>query len=184
MDGQKDDFTFLETRDKAVSYFAKTENIFELVKEMLRSLLLSEEMKKLIMHSVDSPDIIVSTLSSLNETVEDELQNLEDIAVAFTSGRDAEGADKLQRFVDFIFSFSRACHHAAPVFGIEMSGVVVNGKSMLDKSREIHDLLNETIAVMENQDYISLSDILEYEMKPALADIDQYIDLLIQKASI
>ncbi|MCL1910948.1 MAG: hypothetical protein FWG13_01940 [Leptospirales bacterium] len=184
MDNQKEDFTFIKTREKAVSYFAKTENIFELVKEMLRSLLLSEEMKKLIMHSVDSPDIIVSTLSSLNETIDEELQNLEDIAIAFTSGRDTEGAAKLQRFVDFIFSFSRACHHAAPVFGIEMSGVIVNGKSMLDKNRDIHDLLNETIAVMENQDYISLSDILEYEMKPALEDIGQYIDLLLQKAAI
>ncbi|MCL2025941.1 MAG: hypothetical protein FWG92_03955 [Leptospirales bacterium] len=184
MDEQKDDFTFLETKEKAASYFAKAENVFELIKEILRSLLLSEEMKRLIMHSVDSPDIIVSTLSSLKEIIEEELQNLEDIAVAFTSGRDAEGSAKLQRFVDFIFSFSRACHHAAPVFGIEMSGVIVDGKSMLDKNREIHDLLNEIITVMEHQDYISLSDILEYEMKPALANIGQYIDLLMQKAEL
>ncbi|MDR3238407.1 MAG: hypothetical protein LBT84_07880 [Spirochaetia bacterium] len=184
MDEQKDDISFLETREKAVSYFAKKENIFIVVKEILRSLLTSAEMKKLILHSVDSPDIIISTLSSLKESLDEELQNLEDIAVAFTSGRDKDGAEKLQRFIDFIFSFSRACHHAAPVFGIEMSDVTVDGISLLDKNREIHDLLNETINVMENQDYISLSDILEYEMKPLLGDTGRYIDSILQKTEI
>jgi len=40
-------------------------------------------------------------------------------------------------------------------------------------------MLNEIAEVMENQDIISLSDILEYEIKEALANIDKYIDAII-----
>ena len=43
----------------------------------------------------------------------------------------------------------------------------------------LHDFLNQTIIILENNDIISLSDILEYEILPALEDLGEYLDLLI-----
>ncbi len=53
------------------------------------------------------------------------------------------------------------------------------GISLLDRNRRIQDMLNETIEIMENQDYISLSDILEYEIRPLVSDLGVFMDLLL-----
>ena len=181
MKAHQDELRAFDKTDRASAWLNKNGNLYLVIKELLRTLLTCDEMKKLILNSVDSPDIIVSTLTSLKEALPGEVQNLENIAIAFQSGKDKEGSEKIQRFVDFIFSFSRACHHVEPVFGISTSNVIVENKSLFEKNREIHDLLNETIDVMENQDYISLADVLEYEMKPAIENIGQYIDTVIRQ---
>lgn len=181
MDDYQDELLAFEDKERALKWLGKNSGIFLTIKDILRALLTCDEMKGLIMHSVDSPDLIISTLKALKEALPAEVQNIEDIAVAFQSGKDKDGAEKIQRFVDFIFSFSRVCHHIEPVFGINTADLILDGVSLFDKNREIHDLLNETIEVMENQDYISLADVLEYEMKPTVEAIKAYIDLMIQK---
>ncbi len=177
--GLKSEIPDLKDRKAAADYFSSRERIFVSLKEIFRILLLSDEMKAMILHSIDSPDIIVSTLQSLREHLDGEVQNIEEIAVAFQSGKDSEGASRLQRFIDFFFSYSRVCYQVAPVFGIELSEVVNGGISLLDRNRRIQDMLNETIEIMENQDYISLSDILEYEIRPLVSDLGVFMDLLL-----
>ncbi len=103
--------------------------------------------------------------------------------MAFQSGKDGEGASRLQRFIDFFFSYSRVCYQVAPVFGIELSDIVNEGVSLLDRNRRIQDMLNEIIEIMENQDYISLSDILEYEIRPLMNDLGVFMDLLLSAVS-
>lgn len=157
------------------------ENVFLAVKDFLRALFTGDEMKRMILHSVDSPEVIISGLLSLKEKLPEEVRNLEEISAAFQTGHDKEGSEKLQRFVDFIFGYTRACWQVAPVFGILPDEIIIDGVSLMEKNRIIQDYLNETIEVMENQDYISLSDVLEYEMKPAIEELGSYIDILVKK---
>ena len=69
----------------------------------------------------------------------------------------------------------------SPVFGVDLKEVVIDGISLDDKNRELQTLMNETMDIMENNDMISLADILEYEIKESLANIDRYIDLLLEQ---
>ena len=42
-------------------------------------------------------------------------------------------------------------------------------------------MLNETLEIMESNDMISLADILEYEIKDIIDNLDQYIELLLKR---
>lgn len=65
------------------------------------------------------------------------------------------------------------------VFNINIAEFVYNGQS-LRLNIKIQDLLTEIVSVMENNDVVSLSDILECELKPLINEIDHYIDILLQ----
>ncbi len=74
----------------------------------------------------------------------------------------------------------RTCYQVSPVFNINIAEFVYNGQSLEELNIKIQDLLTEIVSVMENNDVVSLSDILEYELKPLINEIDHYIDILLQ----
>jgi len=177
----RDEIEGIEQRDDLKKYFKDRGIIFSIFKEIFRMFLLSDEMRDLIMKSIDSPDVLMNSLMAIREGLPDNLKNIEEIAIAFQAGRDADGAEGLNRFVEFIFNYTRICFQVVPVFGVELSELVVDDVDLEEKNSELQSLLNETMEIMENDDIISLSDILEYEMKPALEDLDVYIDLLVSR---
>lgn len=161
----------------------KSGNFFTELRAVFRLLLHSDEMRKLIIQSIDSPDIIISSLEQIRAEVADQLKKIEETAVAFQTGKDDEGSRGLQVFIDFMYRYTRTCYQVGPVFNIDLSSIEVNGKSLEDKNTELQDFLNETLSILENNDIISLSDILEYEILPALEDVEQYIDLVLAKVA-
>lgn len=150
--------------------------IFKYFTGIFKVLLLGDNLKTLVIQSIDSPDVLINSLLQIKEDIPGQLQNLEDAAVAFQSGKDNEGSARLQTFIDFIYNYSRTCCQVAPVFEIDISGVIIDGVSLEEKNKEIEGLLNEILEVMENNDIISLSDILEYEIRSTLDNLDLYID--------
>ena len=88
--------------------------------------------------------------------------------------------DQLFQFIDFIFDYTRTCYQIAPVFNIDLREIVVDDLSLDDKNRELQNLLHDTLEVMENNDMISLADILEYEIMESINNIDKYIDILLE----
>jgi len=104
----------------------------------------------------------------------------EDIAAAFQGGRDAEGAEKLNGFIDFMYTYIRTCHQIPPIFRIDLEGIVLDGTSLEDINADLTEKLNMIVEVMENNDIISLTDILEYEIKPAFEGLGRYIDELLK----
>ncbi len=149
--------------------------IFSGIKEIFKTLLMSHEMKELILKSIDSPDILMESLVVIRDEVPLQAKKIEDAAVAFQTGKDDQGFDKLNEFIDFMLRYTRTCYQVAPVFGIDLAKIVVNDLSLDEKNNHFMGLLNEIVEAMEYNDIISLSDILEYEIKPSLEDIEKFI---------
>ncbi|MCU0821017.1 MAG: hypothetical protein MUC95_00900 [Spirochaetes bacterium] len=147
--------------------------------DIFKILLLSDNMRQLVMQSIDSPDVLISSIVKIRDGLPGQMQNLEEAAIAFQSGRDGEGSSKLQSFIEFVYNYSRTCFQIAPVFGVDLSRIIVDGVSLEEKNKVIHDMLNQIVEVMENNDIISLSDILEYEIRSAMEKLVAYIDLII-----
>lgn len=159
---------------------ALDETLFHNLKEIFAIFMVSQEMKRLIVESIDSPDTLIVSLKEIRKVLPDQVKNLEETAVAYQSGKDEEAVEKLFQFIDFMFDYTRTCYQIAPVFNIDLREIVVDDISLDDKNRELQSLLHDTLEVMENNDMISLADILEYEIMESIKNIDKYMDILLE----
>ncbi len=155
-------------------------DVFADIKHIFRMLLLSDEMRSLIVQSIDSPDVLIESIKQTGDELKEQLESVQAAAVAYQMGKDAEGSERLRAFVDFIYRYTRTCYQLVPMFRVDLSEIAVDGVSLEQKNRDLRNLLHEIISVMENNDIISLSDILEYEIRPALENLGAYLDLLLK----
>ena len=167
-----------EMKEKEIP--ALDETLFHNLKEIFAIFMVSQEMKRLIVESIDSPDTLIVSLKEIRKVLPDQVKNLEETAVAYQSGKDEEAVEKLFQFIDFMFDYTRTCYQIAPVFNIDLREIVVDDISLDDKNRELQSLLHDTLEVMENNDMISLADILEYEIMESIKNIDKYMDILLE----
>lgn len=156
------------------------ENLFHNLKEIFAIFMVSQEMKRLIVDSIDSPDTLLVSLQEIRKVLPEQVKNLEETAVAYQTGKDEEAVERLFQFIDFMFDYTRTCYQIAPVFNVDLREIVIDDISLDDKNRELQNLLHDTLEVMENNDMISLADILEYEIMESIKNIDKYIDILLE----
>ncbi len=157
------------------------DSLFINLKEIFNIFLASEEMKRLIIESIDSPDVLINSLKDIKEHLPEQKAILEKAAASYQTGNDNKGMEQLFNFIDFMFNYTRTCYQISPVFDISLKDIIVGEESLEEKNRELQILLNETVDIMENNDMISLADILEYEIGESMENLEQYIDLLLEK---
>ncbi len=165
--------------NKLMEFISREKEIFPAISNIFKMFLMSENMKSLVIQSIDSPDILIKSLYKVKEEIPVQIKNLEEIAVSYQTGKDDIASKKLDHFIDFIFHYSRICYQAAPVFEIDLADITVDNMSLEKKNLEIQGMLYKIKDVMENNDIISLSDIFEYEMKPSLENLEIYVDSLL-----
>lgn len=145
-------------------------------KELLRRLLLSDSLKMLIYKAIDSPDVIINALKEIEERLPKEIKNIEDAAIAYQTGKDEFAITKIQEFIDFIYLYLRTCYQLTPLFRINLDEIVVDDENLESRNSELQAFLNEIIEAMENNDIVSLADVMEYELKPLLMDLQKFIE--------
>lgn len=174
--GAADEISAASAAENGIGLFGAFAGLF-------RMLLMSTEMRELVARSIDSPENLIENLSHAKDVLPVQLKSLEEASGAFQSGRDRDGMEILNAFIDFIYTYNRACYQISPMFGIKLDGIIIDGVSLEAKNRDLLSHLTEIIRIMENNDIISLSDILEYEIKPLLENLNQYIDELLNRAT-
>jgi len=158
----------------------KIHELFHDVTTLFRVLLCSDALKHLIIQSVDSPDVLFKTLLDLKSMVSKQVDNLEAIAGLYQKGKDNEALEIIHTLVDFLYLYMRTCYQVSPVFGINLADVVHNDQSLEELNIRLQDMLSEIVEIMENNDIVSLSDILEYELKPLIGELDNYLDIILK----
>ena len=159
-------------------------SIVDIVKGVYRMLFLSDSLKTIIVQSLESPDELVRTLESVRDEITRQEELLAEASAAFQSGKDAEGAEKLQSFTDFIYRYVRVCHQISPVFGIDPSSLSIGDLTLEGLNSSLHSYLEAIVAAMENGDIVTLSDILEYEVRPQLDTIRSFVNIMLEKMGL
>ena len=157
------------------------DSLFMNLREILAIFLVSEEMKRLVIESIDSPDVLIVSLKEIQKQLPVQKEILEKAAVSYQTGNDTQGMEQLFQFIDFMFGYTRTCYQIAPVFDVNLSEIDIEGVTLEEKNRELQTMLNETLDIMESNDMISLADILEYEIKELIENLEQYIELLLKR---
>ncbi len=174
-------FQHMIADDKSRSDINQINELFHDVTTLFRVLLCSDALKNLIIQSVDSPDVLFKTLLDLKTLVPQQVDNLEAIAGLYQKGKDNEALEIIHTLVDFLYLYMRTCYQVSPVFGIHLADIVLNNQSLEELNIRLQDMLSEIVEIMENNDIVSLSDILEYELKPLIGELDNYIDVMLQQ---
>ncbi len=165
--------------EKLLEVFERKGVVFSAVKEILRMMLMSENLRRLVVQSLESPDVLLQSLRRVKEDIGAQSGALAETVRLYQEGRDADASGHFRSFVEFIYAYTRACYQCVPVFRVDPSKIVIDGVSLEERNRTLNDLLSQILSSLENNDIISLSDILEYEMRPQIETIGAYIDALI-----
>ncbi len=163
----------------AIALLDEKKTLFESMRDIFRLLLGGDHLKRLIIQSIDSPDVLIKSMREIRDSLDEQMKNISGTVMAYQTGRDSEGAERLQVFVDFIYLYLRTCFQAAPVFQLDFSRIESGGITVEEKNARLNDLLNEMLAALENNDIISLSDILEYEIRPELENLGAFLESLL-----
>jgi hypothetical protein len=169
----------LKNTDKIIEYIKDKKNIFHSLAGIFRMMLLSEDVKLLSIGGNDAPDVLMKSIFDIKKEIPEHIRNLENTAIAYQTGKDIAASEKLNQFIDFIFHYNRTLLQTVKVFSLDPDNILIDDISLKKINDDIEKLLKEIINVMENNDIISLSDILEYEMKPLLEALAGYIDSII-----
>ncbi|MCX8125005.1 MAG: hypothetical protein N3F66_12705 [Spirochaetes bacterium] len=167
--------------DKSSVEINKINELFHDVTTLFRVLLCSDALKHLIVQSVDSPDVLFKTLLDIKTMVPKQVDNLEAIASLYQKGKDNEALEIIHTLIDFLYLYMRTCYQISPVFGINLAEVMHNNQSLEEHNIRLQDMLSEIVEIMENNDIVSLSDILEYELKPLIGELDNYLNIILQQ---
>lgn len=103
---------------------------------------------------------------------------LDEVVNKLQTGKDKEAfiyAEKFSHIVGLSFSI---LSKVAEVCSINYSNVKIEKVSLLDAINDFNSIMNNLLDAFSNEDYISIADLLEYEIKEKIENIMDYIPLL------
>ncbi|WP_300368262.1 hypothetical protein [Brachyspira sp.] len=106
------------------------------------------------------------------------LDILDSIVNKLQSGNDKEAfiyAEKFSRIVSFSFSI---LSNVASIYSIDYSEISLNFVTLTDAINDFNEMMNNVLDAFSNEDYISIADLLEYEIKERIENIMNYIPLV------
>lgn len=103
---------------------------------------------------------------------------LDEVVNKLQTGKDKEAfiyAEKFSHIVGLSFSI---LSKVAEVCSINYSNIKIENISLLDAINDFNSMMNSLLDAFSNEDYISIADLLEYEIKEKIENIMDYIPLL------
>lgn len=106
------------------------------------------------------------------------MEILDEVVNKLQTGKDKEAfiyAEKFSHIVGLSFSI---LSKVAEVCSINYVNIKIENTSLLDAINDFNSMMNNLLDAFSNEDYISIADLLEYEIKEKIENIMDYIPLL------
>ena len=106
------------------------------------------------------------------------IEMLDEVVEKLQTGKDKDAfiyAEKFSRIVGLSFSI---LSKVAEICSIDYSDIKIENISLIDAINDFNSMMNNLLEAFSNEDYISIADLLEYEIKEKIENIMDYIPLL------
>lgn len=106
------------------------------------------------------------------------IEILDEVVDKLQTGKDKEAfiyAEKFSHIVGLSFS---VLSKVAEICSIDYSNIKIDNISLLDSINDFNSIMNNLLDAFSNEDYISIADLLEYEIKEKIENIMDYTPLL------
>ena len=106
------------------------------------------------------------------------IEILDEVVDKLQTGKDKEAfiyAEKFSHIVGLSFS---VLSKVAEICSIDYSNIKIDNISLLDSINDFNSMMNNLLDAFSNEDYISIADLLEYEIKEKIENIMDYTPLL------
>ena len=106
------------------------------------------------------------------------IEILDEVVDKLQTGKDKEAfiyAEKFSHIVGLSFS---VLAKVAEICSIDYSNIKIDNISLLDSINDFNSMMNNLLDAFSNEDYISIADLLEYEIKEKIENIMDYTPLL------
>lgn len=129
-----------------------------------------EQIEQIEIETGSLTELARETLVSLEEFMSDLLRELNRVAEMFRSGEDVCAAELYSQSLDGIQVINYAASKVLENLGIDTSGITHNGKSISEIFSELDNIISDMMHSQEQNDWILLADLIEYELIPHIAD--------------
>lgn len=122
-------------------------------------------------------DYLQQHLIGIREANQLLLQDMKAFACQIKEGSPSEGnklVDGLRHFFEFWGKFCRMCPEG-------VQGIQANSRTLPATLHALQGLMEEVLKAMENSDFVLASDLLQFEVMPAIASIDSIVPLVQEK---
>lgn len=106
------------------------------------------------------------------------IEILDEVVDKLQTGKDKEAfiyAEKFSHIVGLSFS---VLSKVVEICSIDYSNIKIDNISLLDSINDFNSMMNNLLDAFSNEDYISIADLLEYEIKEKIENIMDYTPLL------
>ena len=106
------------------------------------------------------------------------IEILDEVVDKLQTGKDKEAfiyAEKFSHIVGLSFS---VLSKVAEICSIDYSNIKIDNISLLDSINDFNSMMNNLLDAFSNEDYISIADLLEYEIKEKIENIMDYTPIL------
>ncbi|MBI4979062.1 MAG: hypothetical protein HZC28_16400 [Spirochaetes bacterium] len=131
-----------------------------------------------IMGSTITRENVIDRLASLAELTRPLITLLEKIVVLLQKGRDHAALMGIDKFADGVGSIINVLARIKETFSVDYDAVVCGDTTLSAVIRDMQKVLESILDAFKNEDFVSVSDLLDYELKPKLALIPRCLGAL------
>ena len=121
--------------------------------------------------------LVVEALTQAATSLEETARQVEQVAALLTEGKEKEGAEVLAGCIAVWQQVHMAIDQSIRMLGIDPNELVVHGEPLLRLLAKPAEVLRQIKEALQSQDFVMLSDVLQYEFGDAC---EQWLDLIVQ----
>ncbi|MDY6973955.1 MAG: hypothetical protein SV775_16800 [Thermodesulfobacteriota bacterium] len=140
--------------------------------------ILLTDIESLELHTMAADEIAWQFLENGVSQLYPIIESAQKISELFRIADEGEANEQYGRFLDALRFFLRMVDEVRGILQLDFSTILVEGSTVEDKVQVLSEMIGRMLEIQEEEDWIILADLLEYEMVPLLEEWRSILPLL------